>query len=142
MITDNDKFLYKIGWAIFTLILFIISFIHIFEIKYQFFMVPCLFNKLTGLYCPGCGGTRSVEALLHGHPMKSIQYNPIVVYGIFLYAWYMFSNTIQILFRHKLKIGMKYRDLYFWIGLLIVLAFCIIRNILLVVFHIDLMPKN
>ena len=32
---------------------------------------PCMMQKLTGLYCPGCGGTRAVRALLAGHPLQS-----------------------------------------------------------------------
>ena len=32
---------------------------------YVFF---CPLHDLTGLYCPGCGGTRSLTALLHGKP--------------------------------------------------------------------------
>ena len=27
---------------------------------------PCLFHLVTGAYCPGCGGTRALLALLHG----------------------------------------------------------------------------
>jgi hypothetical protein len=27
--------------------------------------VACVFHRLTGLYCPGCGGTRAMHALVH-----------------------------------------------------------------------------
>lgn len=42
--------------------------------------IPCLFHLLTGLYCPGCGGTRAVWYLLHGQILKSVQYHPLVLY--------------------------------------------------------------
>ncbi|MBQ2106068.1 MAG: DUF2752 domain-containing protein, partial [Lachnospiraceae bacterium] len=28
--------------------------------------MPCVVQELTGLYCPGCGGTRALKALLKG----------------------------------------------------------------------------
>ena len=37
--------------------------------------IPCLFHELTGFYCPGCGGTRAVLALLAGHPVLSFLYH-------------------------------------------------------------------
>ncbi|RDY32202.1 DUF2752 domain-containing protein [Lachnotalea glycerini] len=138
MNTDNDKMLYQIGLVLLILALFTISLIYLFHIHYEIFLFPCLFHKLTGLYCPGCGGTRSVHALLHGHPLVSLQYNPIVVYCVCIYICYMFSNTIEILSKHKIKIGMKYRDCYIMLGLILILIFFIIRNILLIAFHIDL----
>lgn len=42
--------------------------------------IPCLFHELTGFYCPGCGGTRAVLALLAGHPVLSFLYHPLVPY--------------------------------------------------------------
>jgi hypothetical protein len=39
---------------------------------------PCLFRWLTGLYCPGCGGTRCVHALLHGELGQALAYNALV----------------------------------------------------------------
>ena len=41
---------------------------------------PCLFHLLTGLYCPGCGGTRAVRLFLKGELIKSFCYHPFVPY--------------------------------------------------------------
>lgn len=48
---------------------------------YIAFLMPfageCVFNKLTGYYCPGCGNTRAVLALMSGRFLKSLGYNPM-----------------------------------------------------------------
>ena len=38
--------------------------------------LPCTFLALTGLPCPGCGLTRSVLALAHGHVADSVRWHP------------------------------------------------------------------
>lgn len=42
--------------------------------------LPCLFRFFTGLYCPGCGGTRAVKALLSGRIFMSLYFHPFVPY--------------------------------------------------------------
>ncbi len=42
----------------------------------------CIFHSLTGLYCPGCGGTRAVRTLLQGDLRMSVQYHPLVLYTV------------------------------------------------------------
>lgn len=58
----------------------------------------CLFKKLTGLPCPGCGFTRAMECLMQGDWYRSWQMNPLllllllyvsVVYLLALYDWIM-----------------------------------------------------
>jgi hypothetical protein len=39
----------------------------------------CLFHQLTGLNCPGCGGTRAVYALLHGKAALALKDNALFV---------------------------------------------------------------
>ena len=98
---------------------------------------PCVFNTVTGLYCPGCGGTRAVRALLHGHLIKSVWYHPFVAYGVAVYAVFMVSHTIRKFINHNVK-GMKYRNVYIYIWLAILILNFIIRNILLIKFGIAL----
>lgn len=37
----------------------------------------CLFRKLTGFECPGCGMTRAAHALLNGRIAEAFAFNPV-----------------------------------------------------------------
>ncbi len=39
----------------------------------------CTFRRLTGLECPGCGGTRALRALIGGEPWAALCYNPFII---------------------------------------------------------------
>ena len=99
----------------------------------------CVLHNLTGYYCPGCGGTRAIHALLHGHIVRSFFYHPIVVYTAVFFGWFMLSQTIEKASRGRLAIGMHYRDIYLWIALAIVLLNWLVKNLVLAVFGIALL---
>jgi hypothetical protein len=42
-------------------------------------MPPCLFHRVTGLYCPGCGTGRALHRLLHGDLVGAWRLNPLMV---------------------------------------------------------------
>jgi hypothetical protein len=48
---------------------------------------PCPLYAATGLYCPGCGSTRAVHHLLHGHVAAALGYNPLMVVSLPLLAY-------------------------------------------------------
>jgi hypothetical protein len=46
--------------------------------QYGFYPL-CPVLQWTGLTCPGCGGTRALAELLHGHLFAALQFNALVV---------------------------------------------------------------
>lgn len=89
----------------------------------------CVVHMLLGIYCPGCGGTRAVIALLHGEFLKSAWYHPFVMYTVLMYAWFMISHTLEKLHVPLIK-GMKFEP---WImyGMLVMIALnFVIKNVL------------
>lgn len=83
----------------------------------------CFILKNYGFYCPGCGGTRAVKALLHGNILESLRYHPIVVYVVALVIAYT-------LFRRKPKVVHAY------IAFIMILVQFAYKNLLLIIFHI------
>ena len=61
-----------------TVILLTIGFIYIIIHNVTGFGLFCPINKFTGLYCPGCGSGRAAIALLRGHPLEAVGYNPLL----------------------------------------------------------------
>ncbi len=111
------------------------------------FLYPCAFRRLSGLYCPGCGGTRSVEALLRGDFLSCFFYHPFVFYCFGLYVLFMVSHSCQRIHfllksihgankkkshqpRFQVK-GLCFRLSYVYIGIIILLLQWMIKNLTL-----------
>ena len=100
--------------------------------------MPCLFQELTGLYCPGCGGTRAAKALLKGEVLTSILYHPIVLYTIlvavlFAVSWLIYKKTKNPKFR------LYFDEKYAYIGIGIIVINFVVKNYLLIMEGIDLL---
>ena len=100
---------------------------------------PCLFHLLTGLYCPGCGGTRAAYALLCGKPLLSFYYHPIVLYTVVVGAAFLVTQTIGRLSRGRFRAVVHFRPAYLWIALALVVINCFVKNFILLYFHIPLL---
>ena len=97
------------------------------------------FHALTGAYCPGCGGTRAVRALLAGKWLRSFVLHPFVPYAALLSGWFMISQTIERVSGSRIRIALRFRDVYIWIALLLIVVNCLVKNLALFVWHVDLL---
>ncbi|OAB35296.1 DUF2752 domain-containing protein [Paenibacillus glacialis] len=82
--------------------------------------IPCVFNELTGFYCPGCGITRAVLSLLRLDVIQAFRYNPLVFILLPLYAMYFITKKKKM---PTLSNGIMA------LMLIMTLAFGVLRNI-------------
>lgn len=96
----------------------------------------CLVLKHLHLYCVGCGGTRSFEALCRFDILESIKYHPFLVYiagGLIVYEFVMIKSLIK---KEERKVFFSLPAVIIFMVLLILYA--IVRNVLLF-YGIDLL---
>jgi hypothetical protein len=87
----------------------------------------CMFHQLTGLSCPGCGGTRALHQLLHGHLMAALHLNALLVISLPLLGWYAVRNALAQ--RREPAISQPISTKWPWIFLALTVAFGVLRNL-------------
>ena len=72
-------------------------YLYIFEPGKSGFFPGCPFRLLTGFTCPGCGTTRALHQILHGHFDIAFTLNPLLLLAIpfFLFAFIRYSVIVM-----------------------------------------------
>jgi hypothetical protein len=78
----------------------------------------CLFHRVTGLWCPGCGTTRAFHQLLHGNLLAAFRFNALSM-SILPVAGYLFVRGDTGTVNPK----------WIWLLLTVIVAFGVLRNI-------------
>jgi hypothetical protein len=83
--------------AIWSLIIAGAAYLFAFEPGKSGFFLPCPFRLLTGFNCPGCGVTRALHQLLHGHFETAFMLNPLFLLAIpfILFAFLRYSVIVM-----------------------------------------------
>lgn len=111
-----------------SLIIFILIIMVTYLIYYLFTGngIPCIFKKITGLYCPGCGITRMFLSLVRFNIYQAFRYNPLVFVLLVTSLFYLTIDKINF---SKTNKHLKISDKIYWTILILVFAFAILRNI-------------
>lgn len=137
----EETALFYIGWSLVFFAAVIGLMYQLFPLPFSKLLLPCLVNSTFGIYCPGCGGTRALSALLHGKLTTSFICHPLVPYTAVVGGWFLISQTVERLSKHRVEIAMKYQDGYIWAALVIVTVNFLLKNLLLVLWDIDLLSS-
>lgn len=101
--------------------------------------IPCLFHLITGLYCPGCGGTRAACYLLRGQVVKSLWYHPLVIYMAVVGSAELITYVLSKV-QKKPQLYLGHMAAFTNIGVVIVILNMIVKNYMLVFLGIDPLP--
>lgn len=99
---------YKPLWQLLTIEFLALTLV----LSVYYFQLPiqCPFKWLTGIPCPGCGGTRALIAILHGHIIEAFLINPLsvllIIFAIIAPVWlfidcYRGVNSLQRVMKSK-----------------------------------------
>lgn len=89
----------------------------------------CVLYDIFGIYCPGCGGSRAVRALLSGDIGTALYYHPFVPYAAVLFFVFMLSHTLHLCSGGRLK-GLRFHSWFLYSALFIIILNFMIKNIL------------
>ena len=85
--------------------------------RYARWLPRCWFHEWTGLYCPGCGATRALSALIRGDLKTSLHNNLLLVPGCAMLAVLIVKPGISL--KRPVAVAI----------VITVFAFTILRNI-------------
>ena len=92
--------------------------------------IPCIFNQITGLYCPTCGATRAVIYLIHGNITDALKSNALITISAIPLLFTFTVMWLGVIFNHKeWFVSNTAMIKFFCVFVVIYIIFGIVRNI-------------
>lgn len=103
------------------------AYLFFFEPGKSGFFPGCPFRFLTGFTCPGCGTTRALHQILHGHFYAAFALNPLLLLAIPFALFALLRYTV-IVMRGGVPRGNSLPAPYIYAIFFVILSFWILRN--------------
>ncbi|MEV5980197.1 DUF2752 domain-containing protein [Streptomyces sp. NPDC052114] len=87
----------------------------------------CPLLRLTGIYCPGCGGLRSAHAFIHGDLTAALGANALAVVGYGLFALLWTAWVVRLVRGRPVRI--EWGTAQLWAVGVVVALFTLVRNL-------------
>ena len=90
----------------------------------------CWIYEELHLYCPGCGCTRALIALVQGDILRSLHYNAGLLYFALFVTLYVLTQTVQRLSGGRIRCAVPFHPAWLYVGFGILTANALVWNIL------------
>jgi len=104
-----------------------VALLFVFDPARHAFYPVCLFKKMTGYDCPGCGGLRAVHQLLRGDLWHAFQLNPLAVTAFPLLGYWAIRSSRRS--SHGARAGTPSPLFWVWFAVAIIVLFGVVRNL-------------
>lgn len=88
----------------------------------------CIFYKITGWYCPGCGSQRFAHALLNGNAAEALAYNYFLPFGVLMAAVCVWLECTRR--SHPERYRKAMRPVWLYIVFVLIVLWTVVRNII------------
>lgn len=127
----------RIGWIVGALLMALAVLLYRFDPAQSSFYPRCAFYAVTGYSCPGCGATRGLHALLHGHWLAAARLNALLFpvipfvtacwFALRRFGWKEIQSDLNFL---------ASKPWVFWLAGAFLVLFGILRNLPLYPFNL------
>lgn len=107
----------KILYSLIAIAVFGIIYLFVF-LKFGF-GIPCIFYKITGMKCPGCGMTHAIAELSQGNVKLALEYNALCLTALPVLCLYL-------LYRAMRYVNGKDEGFYIWEYVLLIVLFVVV----------------
>lgn len=91
--------------------------------------IPCIFHKMTGLYCSGCGASRALRSMLHFDFYQAIRYNAVFTLAVPFLAVYFSALIFSFIKFGEDRISQKVPMKAVWVFIVLAVVYGVLRNI-------------
>ena len=113
----------KNDFVVFLILISYLVFTRLTEIK-----IPCIFEKITGLFCPGCGISRMFIAMSKLEFYQAFRYNPLIFIMTPFFIIFFLEHIISKA-KNKESIIQRMPNIVWYSCVVVIIIYGIIRNI-------------
>ncbi len=93
----------------------------------NFSLLPCPCYTLFHIYCPGCGSTRAVTALMRGDILLALRQNAAVIVMIILALMFYIELVLKV-FGKSFRFPLIHNEKFYFVLLGLWLVYAVLRN--------------